>query len=60
MNKMDITIAHIRACKTAEEAYRKITKPIEGFGYNLTKNEITLCLHYMKLYFENKTDKEVK
>ena len=51
MNKMDITIMRIKACKTLEEACKKILNPIEGFGYKLTKNEIDLCLHYAKLYF---------
>ena len=52
MNKMDITIGHIEACKNYNEAYEKITDPIKGFGYKLTKNEVTLCLYYARLYFK--------
>ena len=54
MNKADITIGHIKACNTYEEAWRKITNPVEGFGYKLTKNEISFALHFAKLYFEVK------
>lgn len=51
MNKMDITIAHIKACKSAQEAFEKLYDPIKGFGYKLTKNEICLCMHFVKAYF---------
>lgn len=54
MNKMDITIAHVQACKTLREAWDKISDPIKGFGYRLTKNEQYLCYHYAKLYFEGR------
>lgn len=57
MNKMDITIAHIERCESESEAWKKIDNPIEGFGYNLTKNEKTLCKHYAKLYFRGKENK---
>lgn len=57
MNKMDITIAHIRACATLEEAFEKIRNPIKGFGYKITRNEQTLCMHYAKLFFERKGGK---
>lgn len=52
MNKMDITIMHIEACNNLQEAQKKISDPIKGFGYKLTKNEQCLCFHYAKLYFK--------
>ena len=51
MNKADITISHINNCKTFDEAIKKILNPVAGFGYKLTKNEISFCIHYAKLYF---------
>ena len=54
MNKMDITIMHINACKDVNEAFDKLANPIKGFGYRLTKNEVTLCKHYAMLYFSRK------
>lgn len=53
MNKMDITIMKIKACENLAEAIKKIENPIKGFGYKLTKNEITLCIHYARLFFGN-------
>ena len=54
MDKMDITIGHIQACKDFEEAWHKLGDPVEGFGYKLTKNEVTLCMYYARLYFLGK------
>lgn len=51
MNKADITIMRIKACKDYKEAVGKILDPIKGFGYNLTNNERSFCLEVAKLYF---------
>lgn len=58
MNKMDITIMHVKACKDLKEACRKIDMPLEGFGYNLTKNEKTLLFYFARLYFGADKQKE--
>ena len=51
MNKADITIGHLEHFKTLEEAINAIHNPAKHFGYNLTLNERTYCIAYVKVLF---------